>query len=190
MTHVLTALTTQLNCICVTQIASLSDADVASMTQCIVDDQKIINTVQYGAGYTTLQVGSLLSAATSTTSLSTLTSVALGSGPALTANIIGSFVSGPGITPGTTVTSITGSGSNFTLGISAAPQIGQVNVPMILSQSPPTNWYFKNGLLVIPNRGTLQLLPGDVLAVDRNTGWPFVLSSNSINAPGSPWVVT
>ena len=39
--------------------------------------------------------------------------------------------------------------------------------------------------LYIPNRGVLQLLPGDYIAVDATTGWPILLSARAIAA--GPW---
>lgn len=36
-----------------------------------------------------------------------------------------------------------------------------------------------NGLLLIPNRGTLKLLPGDWVGVDSR-GWPILLSADTI----------
>lgn len=32
------------------------------------------------------------------------------------------------------------------------------------------------GLLYVPNRGVLQMLPGDFVAVDPATGWPILVS--------------
>jgi hypothetical protein len=45
--------------------------------------------------------------------------------------------------------------------------------------------YVQTGLLFIPNRGTLQLKPGDVVAWDSTTGWPIVLSGDA--AANGPW---
>ncbi len=42
----------------------------------------------------------------------------------------------------------------------------------------------QNGLLFIPNRGVLRVLPGDYVGVDAN-GWPILVSKNSI--AGSGW---
>lgn len=42
-----------------------------------------------------------------------------------------------------------------------------------------------NGLLFIPNRGSLKLLPGDYVAYD-STGWPILVSANAI--AGASWV--
>ena len=39
--------------------------------------------------------------------------------------------------------------------------------------------YVKKGLLIIPNRGVLQLKDGDVVAWDATTGWPIVLSGDA-----------
>lgn len=36
-----------------------------------------------------------------------------------------------------------------------------------------------NGLLYVPNRGILQMLPGDWVGVDSQ-GWPILVSKNSI----------
>jgi hypothetical protein len=46
------------------------------------------------------------------------------------------------------------------------------------------------GILTIPGRGFLKLIPGDVVAVDpaTNVGWPILVSANAI-ANGS-WTLT
>lgn len=44
---------------------------------------------------------------------------------------------------------------------------------------------FRNGLLTIPNRGTLQIMPGDFIAYDATTGWPILLSALAIAS--GPW---
>ncbi len=41
-----------------------------------------------------------------------------------------------------------------------------------------------SGLLAIPNRGILKILPGDLVAVD-STGWPILVSANAI--ANGPW---
>lgn len=40
------------------------------------------------------------------------------------------------------------------------------------------------GLLYVPNRGVLQVLPGDYVAFD-STGWPILVSKNAI--ANGPW---
>lgn len=46
---------------------------------------------------------------------------------------------------------------------------------------------FRSGFLHIPNRGVLQVLPGDYVAYD-STGWPILVSSNAI--ANGPWTHT
>lgn len=38
---------------------------------------------------------------------------------------------------------------------------------------------FQSGMLIIPNRGVLQVLPGDYVGVD-DEGWPILVSAYSI----------
>jgi hypothetical protein len=42
-----------------------------------------------------------------------------------------------------------------------------------------------SGLLSIPNRGTLKVLPGDYVMVDATTGWPILVSARAIAS--GPW---
>lgn len=39
--------------------------------------------------------------------------------------------------------------------------------------------FSKTGLLYIPNRGVLQMRPGDYVAVDSTTGWPILISARA-----------
>jgi hypothetical protein len=45
--------------------------------------------------------------------------------------------------------------------------------------------FSRNGLLYIPNRGVLRVLPGDTIAVD-NRGWPVLVSAYAM--AGANWV--
>lgn len=45
---------------------------------------------------------------------------------------------------------------------------------------------FRNGVLQIPNRGWLQILPGDFIAFDA-TGWPILVSANAIASGSTSW---
>lgn len=45
--------------------------------------------------------------------------------------------------------------------------------------------YCQTGLLFVPNRGTLQCKPGDVICWDTTTGWPILLSGDA--AANGPW---
>ena len=49
------------------------------------------------------------------------------------------------------------------------------------------NAFSSNGLLYVPNRGVLTVLPGDYVAVDPTTGWPILLSKRAIAS--GPWHV-
>ena len=46
----------------------------------------------------------------------------------------------------------------------------------------------RSGLLYVPNRGVLQVLPGDWIGVDA-TGWPVLVGANAIASvsPASSW---
>lgn len=42
----------------------------------------------------------------------------------------------------------------------------------------------RDGVLIVPNRGFLKVLPGDYVAID-STGWPILVSANAI--ANGPW---
>lgn len=183
-TKLLTMLTTALGCVATTQLASLTDADVAALNQAIVPDIKIYP-VNPNTGASTVQVGTIVTA-TVTTTLTTMTSVALGSGPALTSNLVGSFINGQGIAGGTTVRSISGSGTNFTITMSQAPTSGVVGGSYLITQKDMNGYYQKNGWLTIPGRGQLKVMPGDVVFIDPS-GWPILLSYSAMTWAGTIW---
>lgn len=47
--------------------------------------------------------------------------------------------------------------------------------------------FVQAGMLFIPNRGVLQVLPGDVVMVDPVSGWPVLVSAKAIAVAGSVW---
>lgn len=49
------------------------------------------------------------------------------------------------------------------------------------------NAFSANGLLYVPNRGILTMLPGDYVAVDPTTGWPILISKRA--AASGPWTI-
>lgn len=55
------------------------------------------------------------------------------------------------------------------------------------SSVSPNSWIDFNGLLMIPRRGLVRVLPGDVLAWDA-TGWPILLSKAA--AANANWVLS
>jgi len=46
--------------------------------------------------------------------------------------------------------------------------------------------FARTGLLYVPNRGVLQALPGDYVAYDPATGFPYLISAGA--AAGASWV--
>lgn len=46
----------------------------------------------------------------------------------------------------------------------------------------------KQGNLIIPNRGVLKPMPGDVIAIDTATGWPILVSVAAL--AGGPYTFT
>ena len=49
----------------------------------------------------------------------------------------------------------------------------------------PNKFFDFNGLLMIPRRGLVRVLPGDYIAVDSTTGWPILISAAAIAS--GPW---
>jgi hypothetical protein len=47
--------------------------------------------------------------------------------------------------------------------------------------------YAQNGLLYVPSRGVLKVLPGDFVGIDSQ-GWPILVSANSI--ANAAWIHT
>lgn len=47
----------------------------------------------------------------------------------------------------------------------------------------------RDGMLTIPNRGTLKVFPGDWIAVDQN-GWPILVSGLSAGSNVTDWTHT
>jgi hypothetical protein len=182
-------LTTQIAGLTAVQITSgTSISDFAAIANGVIDDQQIVRyrggaAVQAGIIFT----GSIAAnGATSITSF-TLLSPSTASISAITA---GMLVSGPGLAPGTRV--LTATGTTITLdraSYSAATTQKYVAVGGKLSGG--VNQY----ILTVPNRGTLQILPGDVLALD-NLGFPYLIPGNSVSFnsgganSGAPFLLT
>ena len=49
------------------------------------------------------------------------------------------------------------------------------------------NAFSSNGLLYVPNRGVLQMLPGDYVAWDSQSGWPVLLSARAFTVGSHVW---
>lgn len=65
--------------------------------------------------------------------------------------------------------------------------LGATSTSVGVGKAIPGN--FEQGLLVIPNRGVLQLLPGDFVGVDA-TGWPILVSAAAIASGITSWTHT
>ena len=48
--------------------------------------------------------------------------------------------------------------------------------------------FAQTGLLYVPNRGVLKVLPGDYVAYDATTGWPILVSALAVAS--GPWHAT
>jgi hypothetical protein len=44
-----------------------------------------------------------------------------------------------------------------------------------------------NGILYVPNRGILKMLPGDYVAWDSQSGWPVLLSARAFTVGSHVW---
>ena len=70
----------------------------------------------------------------------------------------------------------------------AAIQTGILDdsVPAATPRIFPGAFIQGQGQLFIPNRGVLQVLVGDFVAIDSQTGWPILVSARAAAAAG--WV--
>lgn len=75
-------------------------------------------------------------------------------------------------------------------GYGAWPQVGSTGLVTGTGTNRPriNQPYVKQGLLIVPNRGSLQLKPGDFIAFDSTTGWPIVVSGDA--AANGPYTHT
>lgn len=157
--------------------STLSAADLAAIDAAIVNDNNV-------AAFKPLNfpgaVGVLATGSTHTnTTLDTL--VSTGGGP-LTSIQIGAIVLGVGIPPGTFVAAKP-TATSVTLSQAAT---ASASIRVIFAQPVPGGAFTFEGRLWIPNRGMLNVFPGDVVAVD-NTGWPILISGSSIGYAGTLW---
>lgn len=159
--------------------AVLSAADVAAISEAIVSDQNFASILGgYGAGPTAV----LATGAThSNTTLDTLVSI---SGAPISQINVGDLVLGVGIPAGTFVAAI--SGTTVTLSQAATTTVAIRVVFVRQYRVGGGSLDSASARLVIPDRGVLKVLPGDVAALD-NLGWPILISGASIGYAGSQW---
>lgn len=156
----------------------LPPADMAAIAAGIADDKAFSTTAPWGI----LATGTTHA----TTTLDTLAAVA---GGALATIQVGALVVGVGaaITPGTfviakpTATSVllSQAAGNSAAGV----KLGFINPAQLRGERLSFM-----GRLEIPNRGVINVLPGDLVAID-NTGWPILVSAASVGYTGSLWNV-
>lgn len=136
-----------------------SASDVVSISQGIYDDQYI--------SATTFALTCNTSASVAT--VSTVSS--------FTGVNVGSYFVGPGIPPGTIILSTATATSQLTLSANATATLTATPCTVVPAGRNVAGG-FTSGMstITIPGRGTLKCLPGDVVAVDPQTGWPILLS--------------
>lgn len=166
--------------------ASLSAADVATIEQLIANDQAVRQLSESAAP---LQAGIVFTADAATTALSGLTSVTLSSPSGATiANIQpGQWLYGPGVPAGAQVLSASGTTIHFT-GSDTPTQTVSGGYYFAIGQRM-AGCFNREGLLIVPNRGVLKMMPGDVVAVDPS-GWPILLSAQALAYAGTCWSLT
>lgn len=164
--------------------ASLSDADIASINALIADDQAVIS-ANLGPSASAIQ-GAVIFTGNSTTPQIASVSVTTPSGQSMSAIPVGSALFGPGLSPGTRVTAI---GALGTVSITPAPTAASTGGTFIATTTRPESVLQRNGILTLPNRGQLKLLPGDVVGVGP-TGEVFVLPKTVTTVANSKWNLT
>lgn len=158
--------------------ATLSEADIAAIAATITPDSRIAAILAgFGAGAS----GMIGAGAThSTTSLTGVTRV---SGAAIGTIQVGDIVLGTDIPPGTFVTVVAAGGATLTISQAATGTNASAALAIVRRNPPGLS---RNANLVIPSRGILKVLPGDIVAID-NTGWPILVSGAAIGYSESQW---
>ena len=148
----------------------LAPADLAAIAQSIVSDKNFAATNPKG----------ILGTGT-THSNATLDTLAYTAGAGLAAINVGMLVLGAGILPGT-IGIAKPTPTSVTLSQAATASAGGVRVAFVKHLTPGLSFY---GALELPGgRGSITVLPGDVVAIDK-TGWPIVVSAAAIAYAGS-----
>jgi hypothetical protein len=150
---------------------NLSDADIAAISQSISSDFFFASVLQAGV----LGPSGILATGATHASTTLDTLVTTGGGGLATIQR-GMLVLAADVTPGTYVADILSPTS--VLLSQAATGSNAERVAFVNAPAGPGN-IDRTQSLVIPNRGTLTILPGDVVAID-NTGWPILVSGVAI----------
>lgn len=91
------------------------------------------------------------------------------------------------IAPGTTVADIASGGAVILLSQPARSNLAVANLAFLRQDGGAG--IGREALLSVPGRGMLKVLPGDIVAVDA-TGWPILLSANTVAYAGTDWTLT
>lgn len=173
-------LTTQIAGLTAVQVSSATTiADFATLANAIVDDHQIVS-LSKGAGSATIQAGIIFTGSIAASGAASITSFVLVSPTTggITAIRPGMIIAGPGVAPGSRV--LTAASTTITLDrASYSAATTQKFVAVATKLSGGLNQF----VLSIPNRGVLQVLPGDVVALD-NLGFPYLIPANSVNFNG------
>ncbi len=177
-----TTTTTALRCLSSWQ-PSLSQADIAAIAMTITDDAHLA-TVGGLAGVGALGPTGIL-ATGSTHTNTTLDTLVLASGSPLSSIGIGWLVIAADIPPGTFVTAKP-TATSVTLSQAAT---GSNAGERVIFKGPSVVPHINNGVLAVPRRGILKLMPNDIVAID-NTGAVIVVPGSAIAYGSSQWVLT
>jgi hypothetical protein len=159
--------------------ASLAAADVGAIAAAITGDGNFAAILgQPGTG------AKAVLATGSTHTSTTLDTLVTSAGAPLAQIHVGDLVLGIGIPPGTFVASVT-SGTAVVLSQAATATAGGVYIAFV-RQAPRAGIELSSAELFVPRRGTLKVLPGDVVAID-NTGFPYLIPAAAISYLGSQW---
>lgn len=162
--------------------ASLSDADIALISEGIANDAAFASILAGWSAGPTAVIGT-----GSTHTNTTLDSLVRVSGAALAQVAVGDLALAADIPPGTFVTA-KASTTSVTLSQAATGTNAAQSVAFVRPTRGPG--LGRNASLVIPNRGILKVLPGDIVGVDPITGWPILVSAAALSTAGSVWNIT
>src|SRR5712691_12405072 len=135
----------------------LTDADIAAIAQAITDDARFASILGGGSS----GPGGILATGATHTNTTLDTLVATGGGGLATIQV-GMIVLGADITPGTFVAAIP-SGTSVTLS-QAALGTNAERIAFVPVTEPNIS---RQQQLIVPKRGVLNMLPGDLVAIDN-----------------------
>lgn len=141
-----------------------SEADIAAISQLILNPRSAKQGV--------VPTGTTTTGSASVTSLSSVTGIRAGN-----------WIFGPGIPPGTQVASV---GASSLIMSAAITGVGAAGVNLLITPQGPIGAFSKLGSLYVPNRGTLQVYPGDWVGVDAS-GFPILVGVEAIAFANSSW---